>query len=107
MADLDDVIEVDIASNSYRAQYDYETTTPSMAVVDLVHTITDEPPTELPPLYDAVDPEALNALVGRSAGKSGQCTVTFSYRTLLITVRDDGEVVVRPRSDTDDTDGSG
>lgn len=47
------------------------------------------PVTELPPLYDVVDPDALDTLAS-----SGHCSVTFDYAGLRVHVGPDGAVDV-------------
>lgn len=73
----------------------------SMAIVDAVADAVDVDPAALsPPLHDAIDTEALNALVGNSM-TTDQTTicVTFPYHGYEITVRGDGNVSVEERFD--------
>ncbi|WP_161991503.1 HalOD1 output domain-containing protein [Natronorubrum aibiense] len=62
---------------------------PSMAVVSLVATVTDTDPLELEPLYDAVDPEALDSLCTPTNGVS---SLSFEYAgyTVVVERADDG-----------------
>ncbi|MFC7230203.1 HalOD1 output domain-containing protein [Saliphagus sp. GCM10025308] len=71
---------------------------PVTAVVELVADREGTDPMELqPPLYDVIDPEALNALFApTSRGRpreSGQ--VSFEYLGYDVTVRGNGDVSVR------------
>lgn len=71
---------------------------PVTTVVELVADREGTDPMELrPPLYDVIDPEALNALFApTSRGRlreSGQ--VSFEYLGYDVTVRGDGDVSVR------------
>lgn len=52
---------------------------------------------ELPPLYDAVDPDALERLFAGVAGETrvGSLCVQFEYAGYVVTVRGDGEVTAR------------
>lgn len=59
-------------------------------VVDAVASNTGREPLELPPLYDAIDPDALEALVGRMA--DGE--IVFSYAGCEVTVANDGVTTV-------------
>ena len=69
-------------------------TEPSMAVVNAVASATKSDPIDLPPLYDAIEPDALDALfadTGRFASsRSG--SVAFEYAGCLVTVSGDGSV---------------
>ncbi|MBO4247640.1 hypothetical protein IL252_07400 [Halomicrobium sp. IBSBa] len=64
---------------------------PSTAIVEAVSTSADTPAVELPPLYEVVDPDALDALFadGQTFG-----VVTFEYAGYDVTVRADGHVEV-------------
>lgn len=67
---------------------------PSQAVIELVAEAEDVDPVDLDvPLYDAVDPEALDALFESTAGSSrlnGQ--TTFEYLGHTVVVASDGTV---------------
>lgn len=69
---------------------------PSLAVVTSVAAVTGDEPADLPPLYDYVDPDALEALVG-STGRGGdpaRTEVTFPFGGCTVTVRGDGTIAV-------------
>lgn len=68
---------------------------------DLVQTITTAvadaegvDPWELPPLYDAVDPDALHSLIrsGKQIGDRSPLEVSFRYAGYDVTVSGDGDV---------------
>lgn len=70
---------------------------PSLAVIDRIAELEGEDPAELsPPLYDAIDPQALDSLFRPSnAGESRAVqTVQFTYLEYDICVRSDGEITV-------------
>jgi hypothetical protein len=67
--------------------------TVSIRVVRAVARTTNRDQTELPLLYDSVDPEALNTLVSRMS--DGE--VSFSYAGCEVTVTSDGTVRVEKR----------
>ncbi len=70
---------------------------PSSGVVEAVSRATDQRATDLPPLHDAVETDALNVLLSdddRSTDAS--FSIAFSYAHHRITAAADGEVVVRP-----------
>lgn len=64
---------------------------PSEVVVEAVAEVKGNDPTALPALYDVVDPDALNTLFRN--GGSG--FVDFAYAGCVVSVRADGQVVVR------------
>lgn len=68
----------------------------SMTVVTAVAKAAEADPTELPPLYEAVDPDALDKLLGGGLGRSGgqDGYLTFTYAGYSVTVHADGEIVV-------------
>lgn len=71
----------------------------SVAVVEAVAVLSDEAPTELPPLYDAIDPDALNAIVtdGASTSRQGRVDVTFPFNDYLVNISSAGDGYVSLR----------
>lgn len=67
----------------------------SVNVVQRVATTTDRETTELPPLYDTLDPEALDALVD---SLTVSASVEFVYSGCRVTVDAAGNISVDPRS---------
>lgn len=72
--------------------------TPAESVSDaVVMAISDEtstPVEECEPLYDAVNPDALDALC---SSFSGDGAVSFAYNGYDVTVTDEETIVLRPR----------
>lgn len=68
---------------------------PSMQVIEAVASEERSRPEELSPLYAAIDPDALDALLD-SVGNSGNgvIRVEFTYEGYLVTVSGDGRVDV-------------
>lgn len=64
--------------------------TVSVRVVQNVANTTDSDPLELPPLYDAVDPDALDTLVGRMSDG----VVSFTYAGHVVTVTSEGSITL-------------
>ena len=86
----------DPATGTYHASFD-EDVDADAVVVTIVSTVagaTDRELTEMPPLYGAVDAEALTRLVTSSREQSVE--VTFSYVRCRVTVSSRGDVVVDP-----------
>lgn len=60
--------------------------TPVLSVVEAVAVATRTDPTELPPIADAVDPDALNRLFARPTGTPSTVSITFTYAGRDVTV---------------------
>lgn len=70
---------------------------PSAGIVEAVGRATGLRPTELPPLHDAVETDALNVLLATEArGVDSPLRVSFRYAGHLVTLSATGETVVRP-----------
>lgn len=86
------------ANGTIRTEFDWSVETPTTAVVETVAVAASREPVALEPLYETVDPDALDTLV-RSREKNstdGGVAVTFAFDGYEITVHSDGTVVVRP-----------
>lgn len=59
------------------------------------HTTDPEGPSALPPLYEAIDPDALDALVASAGMGDRQFQLTFTYDAYRVTVRR-RTVTIRP-----------
>jgi hypothetical protein len=84
------------SDGTVRGQYDWSVTEPSTAIVEMVAEARNRDPTELEPLYGAVNADALDAIV-RSDGQStaaGVVTVSFEFADQQVTVHSSGDVVV-------------
>ncbi|NGM69078.1 hypothetical protein G6M89_08655 [Natronolimnobius sp. AArcel1] len=57
----------------------------SAAVVGALATYTDQPPEEIGPLYDSIEPDALNSLVSHH----GEVTIRFRCENTTVEVRSD------------------
>lgn len=68
------------------------TATPATRVVTAVAGAADTDPIDLPPLYDTIDPEALNTLI--KSAENGSVLLTFSYTGYTVIVHGDGEIDV-------------
>ncbi|QLK24457.1 hypothetical protein HYG81_10005 [Natrinema zhouii] len=71
---------------------DYHSDSISLRVVEALATATDTAAHELEPLYDVVDPEALDQLF--QPGSPGGIRVEFEYDDSLVEVRNDGTISV-------------
>ena len=64
-----------------------------VAIVEAVATLANESVTELPPLYEAVDSEALTELMSSSRARDRHVEVSFAYEDCHVTVSSRGEIV--------------
>lgn len=90
LADAAFIEEFDERADRYRVKYDSVRATPSFAVVAVVSNITGIDPLELDPLYESIEPDALNALF--TADISSAIRLTFQYSGYEITVGNDDVV---------------
>ena len=87
----------DPMTDTYHHQYDWDSSERlSSAIIAAVASVADTEPTELEPLYDCVDPDALDALFRplsedrpRSHGR-----LSFSLDEYDVTVYGHGEIIV-------------
>ena len=80
-----------------RSHHDWATTAPSQAVVEAVATVEETTPVALAretgtTLYDSVDPEALDSLIG--SDRSGPVEIAFDIGSLHVTVASGGQLVI-------------
>lgn len=78
----------------------------SEAVIEAIADADDVSPTAMsPPLYRAIDPDALDALFRPSdPGSSTTGQLEFTYRGYAVTVHDDGRIDVRNLQQASDTE---
>lgn len=78
-----------------RHRYDWSETEPSTAVVETIAVATDTVPTETGPLYDVIEPDALNTLFDPAWGPTTpELRVSFNYQDVEVTVAATGTVTV-------------
>ncbi len=80
--------------NVTRKQFDWSETRPSAAVTEYISAMTGREQTDFAPLYETIDPEALDSLVD-SSGRSTPVSISFEYAGHSVTVRSDGELVIK------------
>lgn len=88
------------ASTVVREQYDWSAISPASAVVETIATALDRAPTSFGPLYEYIDPDALNTVVGSASptGRTRTTVVSFRFGAHEVAVHGNGEVVVRPNA---------
>lgn len=74
----------------------------AMAVVEAVAAATDREVTALPPMFDVVNPDALDALVRSDGTSDPDVRVSFPYAGTDVHVRSEGSIDVRLRPDASD-----
>ena len=69
----------------------------STAVVQAVAAVSNREPTEMAPLYEAVDTDAMDALLVYKGEfrKESNVDISFSYERQDVTVSSDGKVIVK------------
>lgn len=87
-------VEFDIDAERFRAVFDSDHDSASLAVVAVVATAAHRDPIDLPPLHSAIDSSALNDLFSRST--TGEQRVSFRYEGFDVTVFDEGTIEVSP-----------
>ena len=97
--ETDNGVTFDPKTDTYCLHYDrLEDESVSAAVVRGVAAVTNTSPTELEPLFETVDPDALDQLYRTTTGGSGpgDCWVSFSYNDCAVTVDATGEITIEP-----------
>lgn len=77
-----------------------EDESPTLSVINTVAAVTGTPPVSLRPLYETIDPDALDALfesASRPDRQSSQLSVSFRYEGCDVVVRWNGKLLVRLR----------
>jgi len=81
-----------------RVQADWSgTETLDSAITCAISRATGDAVTELAPLYEYMDPDALHAFVASTRDRETETSVTFEYERHDVTVRGDGEILVWPQ----------
>ncbi len=63
-------------------------------VIQAIAEVTEGSSTEIEPLYESIDPDALEDLFDRRTGKSVPTRVEFRHKGLSIAVEKNGRIVV-------------
>ncbi|WP_254278906.1 HalOD1 output domain-containing protein [Haloarcula marina] len=77
-------------------------TSPTVTLVETIAEAIGRETEAMPPLADAIDPDALDALLSRRYGENGNgLSVSFNYDGLRVTLDTDGYLYVQSRTGTD------
>ncbi|MWV64304.1 hypothetical protein GRS48_05620 [Halorubrum sp. JWXQ-INN 858] len=84
-----------------RAEFDWSAVSPSTAVVQTVAIASNREPAAMEPLYEVVDADAVDTLIGSTdtGPAEKEVVVSFAYVGCDVTVHGDGVVAVRPIGD--------
>lgn len=83
-------------------RYDWTDTDPSTAVVETLAVAINREPLNTDPLYESVDPDALNALFDPGAGgTTPDLRVSFQYQDFLVAVSASGTISITPLEDVE------
>lgn len=93
-----DNLPSDEDSSARRITYEWDASSkPSTAIVEATAATTGREPTDLPPLYDYVDGDALDTLLcGGSTDRGNHVDVQFRYAGVVVTVKRDGHIAINP-----------
>lgn len=99
----DKQITFDPQTETYRLTHDWQAgESIAMAVTIGVAAVTDTPPTEMNPLYEVIDPDALNQLYTPTTGDSPQhsgCWTRFTFNKCDVSVYEDGKIEITPQDE--------
>lgn len=103
--ELGEAVEYSADTDTYRASFDSDTESVCRVVISTVAVVSETEPTELPPLYSVVNPDALEKLVDSTDGESSSSDfrVSFGFDGHTVTVHSHGVVAVQPPQANGDT----
>lgn len=84
-----------IERKTYQIVHDWRDDTPlSATIVTTISSVRDKPVTDLPPLYDTIDPDALDVLFQPSQGgcSRNEGELSFPFDEVSVTVHASGEI---------------
>lgn len=91
-------VSYDPETGEYTATFDPAALDPSIAVVEATAAIREDDPERYAPLFEVVDPEALDRLCG-GGDNDHHTVVEFTYLDHRVRVRSDGQISVSPISE--------
>jgi hypothetical protein len=92
-------VEYDEESGIYRTTYDQGRVGPTVRVLEAVAAIRNTEPTELAPLDEYVEPDALDTVFEPTRAKAGtHGSLSFAYEGLHVVVHSDGEIELREQA---------
>lgn len=99
-------VSYDPDSETYRGTFDSATVAPTVAVVEAMAAVQGTDPTDLRPIYDAIDPQGLDRICTESVPpeREGHRVVEFTYDGHRVTVESVGVIEIRPPADDEGDD---
>lgn len=100
--ELDSAITFDPETDTYRLRHDWRSDeSVATAVITGVAAVTNTPPTEMDPLFEILDPDALDQLFASTAGGSSRDDgrISFEIEGCAVTVDATGEIALTPAED--------
>lgn len=98
-----DSTESGSSTNQESLHHDWrEEGTAAGSVINAIVALTEAPPTRLQPLYETIDPDALEKILelgSDSPGRRSTLTVSFCHEGCDVTIKADGQLTVRSRTD--------
>lgn len=84
----------DQSTKTRRTEFNWTDVAPSIAVIEVIAEASGRDPTALEPLYESVDPDALDRLIrGNGVGPNERMlAVSFSFAGYTVAVRSNGFV---------------
>lgn len=82
----------------YRAAFDVPTVPPSLALASAIAGAMDADPTDIDPLYESLDPDALNALVGEPRPTGDPIEITLYVENFEVTISNTGSISLEPQT---------
>lgn len=103
LPDVRDAVDYDSETGMYRATFDTLDIDPSMAVIEALANICGQDPTELDPLYNVINLDALDKLLLTSASRpyTGDRKVEFTFQNHKVIVLNCGIVKIQPVTTAD------
>ncbi|ODR79566.1 hypothetical protein BG842_06585 [Haladaptatus sp. W1] len=98
----EDRVGYDPETKTYYAQFDTATLIPT--IIQSVAAVTGKPSQELDPLYEVIDPDALEKLFDNPRHNSPEhegVYVSFKFASCKLSVSWDGEIRITPPHDVD------
>ncbi|MGM0399484.1 MAG: HalOD1 output domain-containing protein [Halobacteriota archaeon] len=97
-------MERDPVSGVYRVRYDPETTPASLAVIAAQARVSGVETTDLAPLHESIDTDALDAITADHDGQTPTLQISFDYEGHTVTVDSRGRLQIgeRPRATTEE-----
>lgn len=102
MTDADDIADSTVTASTTHVTTVDPDERPSQVVIAAVAAITGEQPVALSPLYDAIDPDALDSLVAHARETATTAThrLTFDYEGCEVAVHGTGRVEITETAPT-------